>query len=224
MENFENLSHKERVQILKDLQKQHKEISNEEKAGLISACPYCNYEKVQRNGRRANGTQMFLCPNCLKSFSENTGTCFHNVKQKDKMRQCIQLMAGGYLPVNEMAEALGISVMTAINWRHKILKALPEGKGYIQTMEVPEYHKGKRNLQKKGKKKRTELSFVLVNDKDAEKGQAIQEEFREWMQTQMKGVSGKYIHHYAAWFRLISENVTPVQVDEILEKVMVAKV
>lgn len=221
MNNFENLSHKERIQFLKELQKKHKRLSEYEKVGLIAICPFCKHDKVQRNGRRSNGTQMYHCPKCRKSFSESSGTCFHNVKQKDKMQKCIELMSGGYLSVKEMAEVLDVSVMTAFNWRHKILTALipKEGDKNVLTIEVPLYRKGNHDLAKSNKNRQMQ-KVRLVKGDNKEKSVNIQNEFREWMQTQMKGVSGKYLDHYAAWFRLISENMSPVQVDEILEKVM----
>lgn len=221
MDNFSTLPHKERVQMLKRLKLQHKELNQAEKSDYISHCPYCKGEKVYKNGKRNNGTQMFLCTSCKKSFSSHSGTCFDNVKQKEKMEQCIQLMGRGYMSVSEMAEALDMSVMTAFNWRHKILTVLipEEGDKNVLTIEVPLYRKGNHDLAKSHKKRQMK-KVRLVKGSNNEKSASIQNEFREWMQIQMKGVSGKYLDHYAAWFRLISENVNPVQVDEILEKVM----
>ncbi len=221
MNNFSNLSKKERVRLLNDLKQQHKELVAAERLEGLSRCPYCNHEKVQRNGRRSNGTQMYRCPKCQKSFSESSRTCFHKVKQKDKMRKCVQLMSGGYLSVKEMAEALDVSIMTAFNWRHKILTALipKSGDKNVISVEVPLYQKGNRDFNR-GKQKRKSQVVILVRPDDKAKTTNIQSEFRKWMQTQMKGVSGKYLNHYAAWFSLISENVTPVEMDEILDRVM----
>ncbi len=221
MSNFEKLSHKERVRLLKEMNVQHKELSMAERSEGLNQCPYCKNKSLQRNGRRANGTQMYLCPECGKSFSDKTGTCFHNVKQKDKMQKCIELMSGGYLSIKEMAEALDVSVMTAFSWRHKILTALipKSGDKNVISVEVPLYQKGKRDLKVNNQKRKRQI-VKIVKPADEEKTTNIQNEFREWMQTQMKGVSGKYLQHYAAWFSLISESVTPVEVDEILERVM----
>lgn len=221
MINFENLPYKERVRLLKEMQTQHKKLREAERSKGLTRCPYCNYNKIQRNGRRKNGTQMYFCPKCRKSFSESSRTCFHNVKQKDKMRKCLQLMSVGYLSVKEMAEALDVSTMTAFNWRHKILTALipKSGDKNVISVEVPLYQKGKRDLKVNNQKcKRQIVNIVKPGDKV--NTTSIENEFREWMQTQMKGVSGKYLQHYAAWFSLISESVTPVEVDEILERVM----
>lgn len=221
MNDFQTLSSNKRIKLLAELKEIHLKKKKQERWEILIPCPFCGSSIVHKNGKRKDGTQTFVCVNCRKAYNERTGTCFHNVKQKEKMKKCIQLMSSGYMSVSEMAEALDMSVMTAFNWRHKILMALvpEEGDKNVLKIEVPFYRKGNHDSLKSNKKRQRQ-TVRLVKGDNKEMSASIQDEFREWMQTEMKGVSGKYLDHYAAWFGLISESVNPLQVDEILEKVM----
>lgn len=112
-----------RAKSLAEQLKQHRILRKSERLINLMSCPYCNNKLTQRNGKRKDGTQTFLCPKCRKAFSERTGTCFHHVKFLPKMKQSAVLMSQGYFTLRQMADLLGINIMTAFEWRHKILSA-----------------------------------------------------------------------------------------------------
>ncbi len=169
MNDFQTLPSNKRIKLLAELKKIHLKKKKQERREILIPCPYCGSREVHKNGKRKDGTQTFVCVNCRKAYNERTGTCFHNVKMKEKMHKCIQLMSRGYLTLEEMSTELGVSIMTAFEWRHKILSALdPEtfiiGNLQMQTVYIPCYNKGKKALMKKKNKKNENLILLLVSD------------------------------------------------------------
>ena len=75
MELFRQLPEGERAELLKMLEEAQD--GNEDLETMLMekrfaegrVCPICGGVHVQRNGRRANGSQKFICTDCGKSFS-----------------------------------------------------------------------------------------------------------------------------------------------------------
>ena len=89
-------------------------------------CPICGSTHVHRNGRRANGSQKFMCCDCGKSFSIRTNTVFSGThKGLDVWMEYLDCMAEG-LSLAKTAERCHIAFGTAFAWRHKIMDAAAE--------------------------------------------------------------------------------------------------
>lgn len=87
-------------------------------------CPICGGTHVQRNGRRRNGTQKFICKDCGKTFSIRKNSIFSGTRKPMSVwHESMDCMAEG-LTLDESAERCGISHKTAFTWRHKILDAM----------------------------------------------------------------------------------------------------
>ena len=90
-------------------------------------CPICGGTHVQRNGRRKNGSQKFICKDCGKTFSIKKNTIFSGTRKSLSVwREYLDCMAEG-LSLDKCAERCGITHATAFVWRHKILDAMGEG-------------------------------------------------------------------------------------------------
>jgi len=127
-------------------------------AGL--KCPYCGgSENIKKNGKTKRGQQRYFHHDCNRSFSDLTFTPIYRTKYPQKWAMYLQAMEQG-LPIRKCAFLVGISVPTAFHWRHKILHALSEMKsqklkGIVEADETFFLHseKGKRNLQRKARKR-----------------------------------------------------------------------
>ena len=113
-------------------------------------CPICGGTHVQRNGRRKNGSQKFVCRDCRKTFSIRKNTIFNGThKSMAVWNEYMACMAEG-LSLDKSAERCGISHGTSFVWRHKILDAISEGEkgmslgGIVEADEtfVAESYKG----------------------------------------------------------------------------------
>ena len=129
-------------------------------------CPICGGTHVQRNGRRSNGVQKFICKDCGKTFSIRKNTIFNGTRKSLSVWiEYLNCMADG-LSLDKCAERCGITHSTAFTWRHKILDALREGTGttelygIVEADEtfVPVSYKGNRQLFAAGTLDRTARS------------------------------------------------------------------
>ena len=105
------------------------------------ARPICGGTHVQRNGRRRNGTQKFICKDCGKTFSIRKNSIFSGTRKPMSVwHKYMDCMAEG-LTLDESAERCGISHKTAFTWRHKILDAMSkneDGSGLDGIVEADE--------------------------------------------------------------------------------------
>lgn len=87
-------------------------------------CPICGSTHVVRNGRRADGTQKYICRDCKKHFVVSSDSIVSGTrKDLSVWEKYISCMMQG-LSIRKTAEACHISKNTAFYWRHKILDAL----------------------------------------------------------------------------------------------------
>ena len=92
-------------------------------------CPYCNSNKICKNGSNHSKCvriQKFKCNNCNKNYTIKTNTIFYWSRKNIKLwQEYIELFSQG-LSLRKIVEKMNnsISLPTAFYWRHKILKVL----------------------------------------------------------------------------------------------------
>lgn len=90
-----------------------------------NCCPHCGCKKFIKYGKY-HGIQRYKCqnPSCNKTFSSTTNSVWKYLKYKpETWLAFIELMCE-HTTLKECACKLHISVVTAFNWRHKILHAI----------------------------------------------------------------------------------------------------
>ena len=93
---------------------------------IITNCPYCAGKKFIKHAKY-KGTFRFKCKSCNKTFLPSTGSSMHYINKRDKFIQYAEIMKNeGILSIARMAKRLNISIVTAFDWRHKILLSIPQ--------------------------------------------------------------------------------------------------
>ena len=117
-------------------------------------CPYCGSKSFIKYGNY-NRIQRYKCKNeeCKKTFSNTTNSVWKYLKHKpEKWFEFIELM-GEHTTLNECSYKLGISIVTAFHWRHKIFHAIENNykpEKFDEVVDVDTYYtekcyKGSRN-------------------------------------------------------------------------------
>lgn len=125
------------------------------KTRFVDCCPECNSKKYVKYGFY-NGIQRYICKDCKRTFSRTTNSLWsYSKKDASTWIKFIEL----FLETKSLrfcAKKLGISLVTAFYWRHKILYSLTlddinlknlKGTIHIGTAPVKENFKGCRNLE-----------------------------------------------------------------------------
>lgn len=108
---------------------------------------------------------MYQCreDSCKKWYSETTGTPLWDIKLKSKWQSYLRCMEQG-MSLKKIATELHISIQTSFDWRHKILSSLnkyvPQSlSGVVESdeLEMALSHKGKRNIDRKPRKRGTDF-------------------------------------------------------------------
>jgi transposase-like protein len=127
-------------------------------------CPYCSSAKVYKRGKQ-NGVQMYRCreEECLRWYSETTGTALYEIKLKDKWQSYLNCMEQG-LPIKKIAQKLNISIQTSFDWRHKILSSLEQfipdqltKEVECDELELPVSEKGNQSLTRPARKRSSDF-------------------------------------------------------------------
>ena len=114
--------------LLKSKKSNQKIIKRERKTIV---CPYCNIDKVYKNGRTKDDKQRYICRECHKSFSDNNTSIVYKSKHTyDDWIKFIDCELHGYT-LEETSDELNISRTTCFTWRHKLYKAIAEVKKTI---------------------------------------------------------------------------------------------
>ena len=127
-------------------------------------CPYCNSNKIKKNGKALGEYPQFKCNNCGKNYSTKTNTIFYYTHKSIKLwKKYIELFSQG-LALRKIVVELDnkISLPTAFYWRHKIIKVLSNNNnndtlnGIIEADEtyIQESQKGSRNIKGRVARKR----------------------------------------------------------------------
>lgn len=84
-------------------------------------CVYCDKTNVVSNGTRRKHYHKFMCRNCGKSFTETTGTIFHNsyMQLREWFYIARELQRG--TSINQINKDLGRSYRHVMNAAHKIM-------------------------------------------------------------------------------------------------------
>ncbi len=120
--NFEDLFLlKER--ILQETEKQktdiYKNLQNQ-----VTSCPHCASVKFTKWGHYGDMNR-FKCKDCNKTFIPTTGTAIHWSKKPDEFINFSTVMfSEGFNTLKLQSKRVGISIVTAFNWRHRILISL----------------------------------------------------------------------------------------------------
>ena len=121
-------------------------------------CPHCDSIKTIRRGV-LKGVEQFTCKGCKKHFRGSYGTALFRIRRKDKWQGYLRLMEQGY-SIKKASEALGISIQTSFDWRHKILASLqttlPQQIGGIvecDEFQLTESDKGQKHIDRKPRKR-----------------------------------------------------------------------
>ena len=122
-------------------------------------CPYCNSNKIKKNGKAIGKYPQFKCNNCNKNYTIKTNTIFQGThKSIIVWQEYIELFSQG-LSLHKIVEKMDkkINLKTAFYWRHKILKVLSNVNdngnnklgGIIEADETffEESQKGARNVK-----------------------------------------------------------------------------
>ena len=116
-------------------------------------CPICGGVHVQRNGRRKNGTQKFICKDCGKTFSITKNTIFEGTRKGLPVwKEFMACMSEG-LSLDKTAERCGITHATAFVWRHKVLDAIGEAQKGTELTGIAEADEAFLAVSYKGDKK-----------------------------------------------------------------------
>lgn len=121
-------------------------------------CPHCGSKKYIRFGKDKSLCR-YRCKECLRTFTEYTGTWMDGLWKKELVVDYIQLMMEGK-SLDKISAALGINKKTAFDWRHKILSSLEQDSGddfsgIVESDETffCESEKGNRSLERPGRKR-----------------------------------------------------------------------
>ena len=92
----------------------------------VTECPYCGAKRFVKNGHGRSGDNRYLCRDCGRTFSVFTNAFTHNSRRNGSVwKRYVECMLKGY-SLRMCAERCGITLRTALAWRHKILNALDE--------------------------------------------------------------------------------------------------
>ena len=129
-------------------------------------CPICGGVHVQRNGKRSNGSQKYICKDCGKTFSIRKNTIFGGTRKSLAVwLEYLNCMAER-LTLDESAERCGITHSTAFLWRHKILDAMSVSGGDTGLTGIVEADEAFLPISYKGNKKAFENGTAGRNQRE----------------------------------------------------------
>lgn len=85
-------------------------------------CPHCNSNRFRRCGKQQQ-KQVFKCNECGRYYRITTNTFLYHLKKPELLPEYARLMLEGK-SLRQCAQAVGISLQTSFEWRHKILTAI----------------------------------------------------------------------------------------------------
>ncbi len=119
-----------------------------------NVCPHCSGSKIKPHGNY-RGRKRYKCLSCTKTFNEFSGAAISGTHYFNKWGKFIECMASG-LSIAKTSERIGVSIPTAFDWRHKLLKkyereAEAELQGVVEADETFFLfsEKGSRKLSKR---------------------------------------------------------------------------
>ncbi|MCJ8314850.1 MAG: IS1595 family transposase [Saccharospirillaceae bacterium] len=136
-----------------------------------SKCIHCDSKRIKKHGK-SNGRQRFFCNQCGKSFVCTRGTAFFYQHKPEHWQAYLELMLKRET-IRACAEKIGVSTVTAFNWRHRYMQATQhtfeaklEGIIEVDEMYFRESQKGNKKLTRPARKRGTNASTHGLNNKD----------------------------------------------------------
>ncbi len=124
-------------------------------------CDHCSSSEVIKYGKYKN-IQRYKCKCCGRTFSILSKTLLTMTHYPEKWVDFLSCFQKG-LSIRKCAELLDISVPTAFNWRHKLLKSISSTEknkfsGIVEIGELyfPESEKGNKNIATRPSRKHSE--------------------------------------------------------------------
>lgn len=159
-----------RLQQIIALRNQHLALLKQEKALAFNSrppCPYCGEKHVYAYGFNQINTPRYKCSHCKKSYSARTGTCFHYIHLRPVFdKYLVSMLSHGHRTLKDMCNEFGISLVTAFDWRHKILAALnctpKQFNAFIELRNSSLYYCRKGIKSAKTRKKTNQISKTPV--------------------------------------------------------------
>lgn len=135
-------------------------------------CPHCGEKHYYRYGQD-KGSERFKCKECLKTFTEYTGTWQERLHKKELVEEYI-LMMSEQKSLDKISATLHINKKTAFDWRYKILNTFNQDQGdsfsgIVESDETffEDSEKGNRHLDRPGRKRGTNPKRPGISDDKA---------------------------------------------------------
>lgn len=159
-------------------------------------CPHCSHSHIIGHGIYRD-RKRYKCKSCSRTFNDLTHTPLHYSHFPQKFIQFLFCIIRGY-SLHMSASCVGIRVITAFYWRHKILRALQQVEVVNQIPQLTLNH-----ILRYWKS-----SYITFQMKNAVPIPSFnweeQQDFREWM-SHFSWTKTKYLNRYLAWFRSTRE-------------------
>jgi len=86
-----------------------------------AGCPHCESRSYIKDGKE-KGSRRYKCKDCLKRFTEHTGTWIVGIHKKHLIPKFMNTVELG-LSLKEASKMIGIDAYTVFKWRHKFLSS-----------------------------------------------------------------------------------------------------
>ena len=136
-----------------------------------SKCIHCKSERIRKHGK-VNGRQRFYCKGFGKSFMCTRGTAFFYQHKPEHWQEYLDLMLSKD-SIRQCAKKIGISTVTAFNWRHRYMNATentfePRLEGIIEADATYFRYsqKGEHHLERPPRKRGSKASSKGLNHND----------------------------------------------------------
>ncbi len=82
---------------------------------IILLCPYCESEKMVRNGHAPNGKQKYFCQECKRSSRENPVPPAYSEERKEEITRAYQERSS----LRGIERTFGVSRYSVVKWLKK---------------------------------------------------------------------------------------------------------
>ncbi len=166
LENLNDNDFDQLIQFVKD----HKLINDytsilidalEKKYSNSFVCPKCGSIHIVKNGLYKNGTQRYLCKECLKNFSPYKDTILENTKLQPITWLKYLIIMNEDEDLRDCAKYAGVSLKGSFYMRHKIMNALSHEMDNIKLSGIIELDEMSVNISYSGNHQKQDKSKKL---------------------------------------------------------------
>lgn len=122
----------------------------EKKYSHSLACPICGSVHIVKNGHYKNGTQKYLCKQCLKTFSAYKDTILENTKLHPVIWLKYLIIMNEDEDLRDCAQYAGVSLKGSFYMRHKIMNALSHEMENVKLSGIIELDEMSMNISYSG--------------------------------------------------------------------------